>query len=183
MERLLEVGKEKTVKELVDNINKIVDRNFNILSSDDDIEKWNSVPKLLMLSEEKQERLLNFIEYIDNLLISIEDKTLYIISLSGLIEIKKLNILDYDDGSLFTLANYYSHINNTDIRNTFSTISNKELLLTVRKKTLDIDTRKKILTDVAKTLKDDKISDKKIDKFILTKINEIRDKDYYELVN
>lgn len=183
MKRLLEVGKNKTVKGLVDNINKIVDKNFNILSHDDDIEKWNSVPKLLMLDAEKQERLLNFVEYVDNLLISIEDKALYIISLSGLIEIKKINILDYDDGSLFTLADFYSHISNMDIKNTFSVISNKDLLLTIRMKTLEIDARRKILMNITESLNKLKLNDKRIDKFIDDKIDEIRDKDYYELIN
>ena len=57
-ERLLEVGKDRSVNQLVENINKLVDKNFNILSHNDDIEKWNSVPKLLMLDVDKQEKLL-----------------------------------------------------------------------------------------------------------------------------
>lgn len=185
-ERLLEVGKDRSVNQLVENINKLVDKNFNILSHNDDIEKWNSVPKLLMLDVDKQEKLLNFVEYVDTLLISLNDKAMYIISLSGLIEVGKLNIMDYDDGGLFTLADYYNHTNILDIKKTLPIIGNNKLLLAVRNKTLELDTRKKILLDIVNKLNSDKIdatNSKKVEKFITDIVTEIEAKDYYELVD
>ena len=94
--------------------------------------------------------------------------------------------MDYDDGGLFTLADYYNHTNILDIKKTLPIIGNNKLLLAVRNKTLELDTRKKILLDIVNKLNNDKIdvtNSKKIEKFITDIVTEIEAKDYYEVVD
>lgn len=184
-ERLLELNGDISVKKLIDRINEIVGNKFTILDQKDDIEKWNGIPKLLTLDDNAQQKLLKFVEYVDNLLQPIEVKAMYVVSLSALIEFGKIDINIYDEGSLFTLADYYQNSSINDIKNTLPIIKNSTLLLAVRQKTLDIEARKKILLDIVNSFISDKIStanQDKYNKFINDKINEIEAKDYYDLV-
>jgi len=99
-EKIFNNIKNHTVEELVTKINEVVGNKFTILNEENDIEKWNTVPKLLLLNENQQNKLLSFVDFTDSLLSPIEEKAMYIISLSGLIEHGKIDIEDYDDGSL-----------------------------------------------------------------------------------
>lgn len=148
MEKLLENGKESSIEMLVNRINELIGEKFAILDEQDDIQKWNGVPKLLMLDEVAGKRLLSFIEYMDSLLIPIEDKAILVVSLSGLMEFANVKLYDYDDGSLYTMADFYQNSSIEEIKNTIEIVGNKELLHLVRGKTLDLDMRKKMLSDI-----------------------------------
>jgi len=185
-EKLLEVGKDYSVEKLVEKINKTVEEKFEIIMGTDDVEKWNGIPKFLLLSEEGQKRLLKFVDYMDELSVEIEDKVLIIISLSGIMETENVNLNDYDDGSLFTLAQYYQKRSMEDINKTMVLIGNNDLLLAVRKKTLELDVRQKILSNIEKRFFDGKIDNSNLNEvsnFIEQVINELESKDYYELIN
>ena len=56
-ERLLDEFKKVSVEELVNRINEIVRDKFSILDEENDIEKWNRVPKLLLLSSDKKKQV------------------------------------------------------------------------------------------------------------------------------
>lgn len=174
------------LEKLIKKINDIVGNKFEILDEKDDIEKWNGVPKLLLLDDVAQKRLLSFVEYMDNLTVSIEEKAMIVVSLSGLLEFANIKLYDYDDGSLFTMADYYQNSSIEHINKTISLIGNKDLLLAVRKKTLELDTRKNILLNIEKKYISDKIDSTKkedVSNFIDKIVNELETKDYYELVN
>lgn len=184
-ERLLDEFKKVSVEELVNRINEIVRDKFSILDEENDIEKWNRVPKLLLLSSDKKKQVLSFVEFMDSLLIPVTEKAMYVISLCGLLEYGNLNIEEYDDGSLFTLASFYENSTIDEIKNTMAIVGNKDLLLAVRKKTLDIDTRNKILLEVITDMNTKKITvnnKKDFSKFMEDTINKINEKDYYDLV-
>ena len=179
-ERLLDEFKKVSVEELVNRINEIVRDKFSILDEENDIEKWNRVPKLLLLSSDKKKQVLSFVEFMDSLLIPVTEKAMYVISLCG-----NLNMEEYDDGSLFTLASFYENSTIDEIKNTIAIVGNKDLLLAVRKKTLDIDTRNKILSEVITDMNTKKITvnnNKDFSKFMEDTINKINEKDYYDLV-
>ena len=92
---------------------------------------------------------------------------------------------EYDDGSLFTLASFYENSTIDEIKNTIAIVGNKDLLLAVRKKTLDIDTRNKILAEVITDMNMKKITvnnKKDFSKFMEDTIKKINEKDYYDLV-
>ena len=184
-ERLLDEFKKVSVEELVNRINEIVRDKFSILDEENDIEKWNRVPKLLLLSGDKKKQVLSFVEFMDSLLIPVTKKAMYVISLCGLLEYGNLNMEEYDDGSLFTLASFYENSTIDEIKNTIAIVGNKDLLLVVRKKTLDIDTRNKILSEVITDMNTKKITvnnNKDFSKFMEDTINKINEKDYYDLV-
>lgn len=184
-ERLLDEFKKVSVEELVNRINEIVRDKFSILDEENDIEKWNRVPKLLLLSSDKKKQVLSFVEFMDSLLIPVTEKAMYVISLCGLLEYGNLNMEEYDDGSLFTLASFYENSTIDEIKNTIAIVGNKDLLLAVRKKTLDIDTRNKILAEVITDMNMKKITvnnKKDFSKFMEDTINKINEKDYYDLV-
>lgn len=184
-ERLLDYSKDNSVESVIKKINDVVKCKFSILKLDDDIEKWNSIPKLLMLDDVAQKRLMSFIEFMDSLDISIEKKLLNFISLSAVLEFSNIKLYDYDNGNLFTLADYYKDRSISDIKNTISIIGNKDLLLAVRTKTLDLDIRINILLTIEKKSINDKIDTANFDsisKFIAEVITEIENKEYSELI-
>jgi hypothetical protein len=175
----------KTIEELVKKINEIVDSDFSMLEHENDIEKWNTIPKLLLMEDDKKNKMLSFVEFLDTLLVSLEAKAMYIISLSGLLEFGNINLLDYDDGSLFTLADYYQNSSVEEIKKTLSIVGNKDLLLAVRNKTLDLDVRKKIISNIISNIETNKTSIIKtqgMKNYITELIKQIPEKDYYDLV-
>lgn len=177
--------KEKTMEELVKRIQEIVSQRFAILDEQNDIEKWNTVPKLLLLDDAKQQQILSFAEFLDSMLVTIGEKAMYVVSICGLLEFGQIKLDDYDNGDLFTLADYYQNSNIDEINNTISIVGNKQLLTTVREKTLDIEVRKKILLDIANRAINDKINTtnkKEVTKFITEVVTELEEKDYYNLV-
>ena len=184
-DKIFEETKDATMEELVKKINEVIREKLSILDEENDIEKFNTIPKLLLLEDKKKQKLLSFVEFVDSLLIPLEEKAMYIISLSGLIEFTNIALEDYDDASLFTMADYYQNSSIDDIKNTLAIIRNKELLLAVRKKTLDLEVRKKILQSIVNRVKTDQINinDKgSLATYIERIIAEINEKDYYDLM-
>ena len=182
--KLLETN-NSSVEDLVKKINEVVGKEFEILDEKDDIEKWNSVPKLLLFDEVAQKRFISFVDFMDGLTLPIETKAMIIVSLVGLMEFANIKLYDYDDGSLYKMADYYQNSSIDDIKKTIAIIGNKELLLAVRKKTLDLDVRKNVLLDIEKKFIDDKIDatkKKNVSSFVNKIIKELEEKDYYDLV-
>ncbi len=185
IERLLEKEKNTNMEQLVAQINKIIDEKFSILDEKDDIEKWNGIPKLLLLEEPVQKKFLEFVDFMDSLLVPIEDKVIYVVSLSGLMEFGGVNLEKYDVGSLFMMADYYQNSTITEIKNTIIIAGNLELLTAIRLKTLDLEARKKILRKIVEGFfqpKRNKVDNKVISKYITDSIQMIQMTDYYELM-
>ncbi len=180
-EKIFVDSKDCTVEGLIKKINDIIGEEFSILQDEDRLEKWNTLPKLLVLGENQKKRLLEFIDFVDSLLVPVSEKIIYIISLCGLLEYGKLKIDEYDCGSLFTLADYYQNSSIYDIKNTIGIIGNQNLLLVVREKTLDLEVRKQMLSDIlnrANTI----TNKKELNQFLMDVIQEYKEKNYYDLV-
>lgn len=161
---------------LLKKINQVVEDSFDILNKKDAVLKWNSIPKLLMLDKTTKKRFLSFVEYIDSSSLTIREKALIIISLSGLVSNNYIKLYDLDNGCLHLLSSFYIDKSFDEINKSIDVIKNNKLLLEVRKKTLDISERQKILSDIEKSLIDDKIDTTDLDqvnKFIEKKIKEL----------
>ena len=172
--------KDMNIEEAIKKVNSVVKENFSILDSDDnDVEKWTSVPKLLLLDESDQKKVLSLIEYMDSSELPLEQKIMVIVSLSGLIDLGPIKISDYnDDANLYLLADYYQDTTLDNIIKTINIIKNENILFAVRKKTLDPEERKKILSDVEKSIINDKIDTANLNastEFIKRKITEIQE--------
>ena len=174
MDRLLVNGKDTSIENLVSKINEIVGKKFAILDEKDDIEKWNGIPRLMMLDEIAQKRFISFVDYMDSLLIPIEDKAMLVVSLSGIMQFTNIKLYDYDDGNLFTMADFYQNSSIEDITNTIQIISNINLLNTVRTKTLDLEERTKILLNVLEVIKKNNPTAENINNLIADEINKIK---------
>lgn len=179
-------SKNNTVDELIKKVNEIVSKNINILKGKDDIEKWNTIPRLLLLKDSEQKQLLLLAQFLDTLLITQAEKAMHIISLSALIQYGNLKLQDYDDIlNLFMIVSYYQNCSIDDINETLPIVGNKELIAVIREKTLDIEVRKKLLLDIANRAINDKIditNKKEVATFTATAVQEIKEKDYYDLV-
>lgn len=104
---ILDKLKTTTIEELIKSINLVIEKELSITDLSDNIVKWSTMPKLLVLEEENKKKVLFFAEFINKMLISIEEKIVYIISLCGLLEFGKNSLRNYDVEDLFTMGDYY----------------------------------------------------------------------------
>ena len=156
-QRMLAKLKTTTIEELIKSINLVIEKELSIIALSDNIVKWNAMPKLLLLEEENKKKVLSFIEFINTISISIEEKIGYVISLCGLLEFGKISLRNYDIGNLFTMVDYYRNRSITEIRATILMVGNPKLLSVVRIKTLDLEERRNLLFSVIKYMKEHEI--------------------------
>ncbi|MBE6147587.1 MAG: hypothetical protein E7168_04565 [Firmicutes bacterium] len=173
---------KEELKEIVDQINKEVEKDFKLIESNDGINKWNCLPILLMEEEEEQKKILDFIHYVDDLMITYSEKIEYIVTLACLIENGKLNIKELDDGIIFMLASYFKPKTVKQMLKELTLISEKDIINTVRIKTLEMDTRNKILQYIYDQFTAKKITKAYQEEFFENIINEIKETDYYDLM-
>lgn len=181
-EKILNLTKEITLKQVIDDINKMVGKKFEIVENNDDMEKWTSLPILLLESEEQQEKILNFIEFVDSLSISKDEKISYIITLSSLMKYKKLDISKVEDGELFILADYFNEKNIEAMNDELQVVNHPLIMHAVRMKTLENDTRVKLLEYAYKTYQEKKINKEKLEGFAKEFKEMVDQSDYYELI-
>ena len=181
-EKILDFTKEITLKQVINDINKMVSKKFEIVENNDDMEKWTSLPILLLESEEQQKKILSFIEFVDSLFISKNEKISYIITLSSLIKYVKLDISTVEDGELFILADYFNEKNIDAMENELPVVDYPLIMHAVRTKTLENDTRVKLLEYAYKIYQEKKISKEKLEEFAKEFKDMVEQLDYYELL-
>ena len=143
-EKLLKEG--IGIEEIAEKINKIAKKELPIEDLKDNtnsMEKWTSIPCLLVLSDEDKDRFMSYVEYLDSSDLSIKEKALIITSLAGLMEHKKLKLSDYDNGSLYLISIFYKDKSFEEIDKTINVLGRQEILYAIRKKSLDMEERKK----------------------------------------
>lgn len=149
-EKLLDPIKEKKLKDIIDDINTSVEAKFEIIEGDD-LEKWTSLPILLLEEEKVQNRIIRFIEYIDSLLIPLDEKIEYIITLSSLMKFGKLDICNIEDGGIFMFVDYFKDKKNSTIEEELSVLNNSIIINLVRTKSIENDFRINLLSYIYKT--------------------------------
>ena len=181
MERLL--NRNEDIKDVVDKINDLVDENFDVLGkNDDDIVKWTTIPDLIGFTDVKRDRLIKFINYLDLTRLPMIDKSLILISLSGLIRYFDLDITKYEDGNLYLISNHYQNTKIEIMKKTIPVINNNRLLLAVRNKTLDLNARKIILKKIEYQIYDqgiDTSNNSELTDFINIEIKKLNETDFY----
>lgn len=181
-EKILDLTKEITLKQVIDDINKMVSKEFEIVENNDDMEKWTSLPILLLESDEQQQKILSFIEFVDSLFISKDEKISYIITLSSLMKYAKLDISKVEDGELFILADYFNEKNIDAMEKELPVVNHPLIIDAVRTKILENDTRVKLLEYAYKTYKEKKINKEKLDEYAKQFKDMVEQLDYYELI-
>ena len=179
------IFKEGTsLEKLAKTVNKIVKKELPLNDLNDktsSMEKWTSIPYMAVLKGKEKDKFVEFVEYIDASYLKNSEKALLITSLCGIMEYGKIKIEDYDAGSIHLISDYYIEKSFDDIKKTINIIGSQEILYAIRKKSLDIEDRKKILSVVEKSLKDDKIDNTDLDlvnKYITKKVKEIEETNY-----
>lgn len=181
-EKLLNPSKEITLKNVIDDINKTVNKKFEIVENNDDMGKWTCLPILLLEDEEHQKHILEFIEFVDDLFITKEEKISYIITLSSIIKNGKLDILKEEMGTLFILADYFNEKNIEAMDSELSVVNHPLIINAARTKTLENDTRVKILEYAYKTYVEKSITQDSLDAFAKEFAEMIQKLDYYEII-
>lgn len=175
-EEILEKLKYTSIEELIKSVNEAIGKELSIIEVEDNMKKWDVIKKLLLLEEENKKKILSFVEFVNTLLIPIEEKAAYVISLCGLLEFGKISLTNYDIGSLFMVADYYRNASIETIKNTIPVIGNPKLLSIIRNKTLDLVERRNLLVSIIKYMIDNKTviqNQNELTKFVEDRITEI----------
>ena len=181
-EKLLDVKDNMTLKDVIEEINKIVKKKQEIVENNDDMGKWTSLPVLLLEEDNEQERILKYIDFVDNMFISRDEKISYIITLAILIKDGHLDISTVEDGHLFILADYFNERTNDAIENELLVVNEPSIIEEVRNKTLENDTRVKLLEYAYKMYQEKNITEDGLSTFAKEFAEMITKLDYYELL-
>jgi len=142
--KLLDTSKDKNLKDIINDINSMVDTKFEVIEGDD-LEKWTCLPILLLEEEKVQNRIMQFIEYTDSMLIDVDKKIEYIITLSSLMKFGKLDICNTEDGVIFMFADYFKDKKNSSMEEELSILNNASVINLVRTKSIENDFRLELL--------------------------------------
>ncbi len=172
-----------SLEKIVNYINEAVSNDFAILKEHDNIKKWNCLPVLLIEEEDEQQKILKFIDYVDELMITPGEKYIYIITLASLIENGKVNIKLLEDGPIFMLTDYFKDKTIKEMSKMLPIIGHPKALHAARFKTLEVDVRTEILEYIYRMYKAKRITKAHKEEFLEKLANEIYQKDYYELLD
>lgn len=168
---------------IVDHINEAVNSDFTILKEHDNIRKWNCLPVLLIEEEDEQQKILTFIDYVDELMITPSEKYVYIITLASLIEHGKVNIKLLEDGPIFMLADYFKDKTIKEMSKMLPIVGHPKAIHMARFKTLEVDVRTEILEYIYRMYKAKRITKAHKEEFLDKLANEIYQEDYYKLLD
>ena len=172
----------KGLRDIVEQIRTIVSSDFSLSQEYDGGLKANTLTSFLQVDEVKGQRILQFISYVDDLLITEKEKVSYIITFSSLLEDGKLNAESLDDGYIFILAEFFRYRTVDEIKKLISLVSVPELVQVVRNKTLDYPVRTEILNYVVNQYQTQGIDSTKQNEFLSQMIINIQGLDYYKLM-
>lgn len=181
-ERILNLSKEETLNEVVENINTIINQKNTPPEESYNQEKINSLQEILTLSADIQNRILKIIRFIDDLFISKEEKVDYIITVASLIKFGKLNISELEDGRIFVLADYFKDKKVEAIPAQLIVINQPFIINSIRNKVLENDMRIKLIEYACKLCKEKKVNASTLEKFAKEFGEMINKLDYYELL-
>lgn len=139
-----------TIEDLDRTINKYMEEGFTELNSKSILEKWNYFSVLELENEESKRKLLELVEYIDQVIDDEEMKISEILTLNYIIVKNVVNINQMDKNSVFLVINYLNDKALELVDKYIPFIFNDKLLFSVRTKTLDLEVRVKLLDYVLK---------------------------------
>jgi len=172
----------KGLRDIVEEIRTIIHDDVAFGQEYDGGLKANTLSSWLQVDEVKGQRILQFISYVDDLLISKKEKVSYIITFSSLLEDGKLNADALDDGYVFMLAEFFRCRTVEEIKQLISLVSIPELVQVVRGKTLDYTIRTEILNYIVNQYQTQGIDSAKQNEFLSQMITTIQGLDYYKLI-
>lgn len=172
----------KGLRDIVEEVRTIVSSDLALSQEHDGGLKANALASFLQVDEVKGQRILQFISYVDDLLIPEKEKVSYITTFASLLEDGKLNAESLDDGYVFILAEFFRSRTVEEMKQLISLVSVPELVQVTRSKTLDYQVRTEILNYVVNQYKAQGIDSTKQNEFLSQMITTIQGLDYYKLM-
>ncbi len=172
----------KGLRDIVSSVEQVIDSNPSFNQEYKGTEKKDALSKLLEVDEVRGERILGFISYVDDMLISELEKIAYLLTFSSLLEDGKLNADALDDGYVFLLTGFFKSRTVEEMKQLISMISVPELIASVRTKTLDESVRMELLDYVAKQYQKQGIDQAHQTEFLTQMITNIQGLEYYKLM-
>ena len=139
-----------TLKNIEKEINKLIKEEFNNNLNNTMLEKWNLLPVIFLEEENKVDKIIEVVKYIDTLEEDNKKKVSLILTAIYLIEELKLNILTKNVNNIYLLVCALDEYEIKEIKEKYTLVNNDELLLELRKKTLDNNDRVKIIINLLK---------------------------------
>lgn len=175
--------RRKDLTGVVNIINQEVGNDFSLVDEYDGIKKWNTLPILLLESDEKTEKIQGIINYVDDMLITKKEKVLYLITLSSLIEHGKLKLETIDEGQVFMLMDFFKTRTVKEMTKLIRLVNTPALIKAVRNKTLEVHVRTDILNYVIDNYVEQGIDRSTKKEFLAKMVDTIESLDYYKLWN
>lgn len=172
----------KSLEEISNYINQKIENNQSLIEEYDGVAKWNTLSTLTTTVGTRQQRILQFISYIDEMMLSEKEKIYYLITLSSLLQFGNLEVETLDDGNLFMIVDFFRIRMVGDIAQLISIVNTQQLLLVVRFKTLDGNIRTEILNYVINQYINQKVDPTQKDNFLAQMMVMIQESEYYKLL-
>lgn len=173
----------KDLTGVVNIINQEVADDFSLVEEYDGIKKWNTLPILLLESDEKAEKIQGLVTYVDDMLIEKKEKVSYLITLSSLIEHGKIKLETIDEGQVFMLMDFFRTRTVKEMTKLVRLVNTPTLIKAVRNKTLEVHVRTDILNYVVDNYVEQGIDRSTKKEFLTKMVDTIESLDYYNLWN
>lgn len=149
-ERLFKENEKVTLKKIEKIINKEIKDDIDNNEEDVNVEKWSIYPVIYLESDEIREKVLEFIEYIDEIETTKIKKISLILTVIYLIEKLRFDVLNIDINNVYLLVNYLENENINNLLERLNIVNDEEMLFKIRCFSLDISVRERLLDYVLK---------------------------------
>ena len=149
-ERLFKENEKVTLKKLEKIINKEIKDDIDNNEEDVNVEKWGIYPVIYLESTDVRDKILEFIEYIDEIETTKIKKISLILTVIYLIEKLRFDVLNIDINNVYLLVNYLENENINNLLERLNIVNDEEMLFKIRCFSLDISVRGRLLDYVLK---------------------------------
>ncbi len=172
----------KGLNDIISIINHKTEINKTVVAENDGKAKYDTLSILSLLTGDQEQKVLQFIGYLDEMLISEKDKINCIITFSSLIATEKFALEELDFGHIFVIVDFFKTRTMNDIKQWISLVNTKELISVVRRKTLENNVRSDTLGYVIDQYQKQGIQEEQKPAFLTQVITELQAADYYQLL-
>lgn len=134
-----------TVDQITTYINDAIKTDTSIIDENEDMNKWITLPSVLLDSNNNQDKFIETVVYIDELMIDKKKKIALINTLASLLINTKVKISDIDVNNLYLLVSYFDDVVQSEYIEQYKLLGDTELLEVIRYTTLDLEKRIKLV--------------------------------------
>lgn len=147
-----------TVDQITTYVNEAIKTDTSIIDENEDMNKWITLPSVLLDSNNNQDKFIETVVYIDELMIAKEKKITLINTLASLLINTQVKISDIDVDSLYLLVSYFNDVPQREYIEQYKLLGDMELLKVIRYTTLDLEKRIKLVQYIVDQARNDNIN-------------------------